>query len=177
MIRLILPSGIEVSQASLYKHIKDLSKEDIQAINTEPTLKTLKPKMREILGMSFARLYRQRREEKIGIDVDWWKISKGKYQSFFSEAAIRARIHGLDPENLIFVSERLARNRGLKFPTPHLVCGSWAFAEVINMPTDDAPICPINQPQPELVPEDHGSSSWIWQPGYEWDSSKGEFVR
>lgn len=177
MIRVTLPSGIEVSQASLYRHIKDLTREDIQAIDTESIFKFLKPKMREILGMSLARLYRKRRGEKIGRDLDWWKLHKGKYQPLFSEAAIRARINGLDHEDLIFVSERLARAKGLRYPTPQMVCGSWAFAEVANMPTDDAHVCLANQPQSELSPVDHGDSTWIWQPGYEWDSSKGEFVR
>jgi hypothetical protein len=176
MLRLVLPSGVEVSSASLYRKVKGLTQKDIQAIESEPTLKTLRPKLREILGQQLARLYRDRRREKLGRDLDWWKLHGGKYQSIFSEAAIRARVNGLDPEDLIFVSERLARAKGLRYPTPQLVCGTWAFAEVANLPSE-ASICPVNQPLPDIKPEDHGEATWIWQPGYHWDSAKGEFVR
>ena len=171
---LTLPSGIEVTQANLYRYISKLTTEDIKTILGDKRFISLRNSLKSFLGQTFANAYRKRRMTKSGRDLDWWKLHGGKFQKIFSEAATRAKSHGLDPLNLIYISERLARSRGLDFPPPQLVCGPWAFAELFNMCFVEKK---IPQKQSNLIPEEHGESTWIWQPGYSWCCKKGEFVK
>lgn len=176
MIRLTLPSGLEVTRSSLYRQVKNLTKEDIETIEKDPSFRILKAKLRQLLGQSLARLYNRKREERTGLSLDWWKLHDGKYQKLFSNGAIRARIYSLDFDDLIFVSERLAKKKGMKFPTPQLVCGTWAFAEVMNLPQENGDLL-IAKSESGLTSVEKKSGSWIWQPGFVWDETKGEFVK
>lgn len=174
-----LPSGNEVTFTGLFRQVASITAEDMQFILSAAHAKPYRQPIGELLGKAFAGLYNQRREQITKIRVaDFWKVRNGAFRAKFTEAAINAKAHGLDTLMLILRAEDLARTKRMGcYPAPNLVCGPYVFGEVLNgwTPGGDAP--PPPDKVEELTLEDHGDESWIWQPGYRWDVSRGRFVK
>lgn len=178
MQSLRVPSGVELTLTGLFRQVAYLTPDDVRFIMTAAHAKKFRKPVGELLGKAFAGLYNRKREASGAKRADFWKLQRGGFRKRFIQAAVNARMHNLDPELLILRAVELSRSKQMGcFPTPHLVCGDYVFGEVLNgwTPGGDAP------PPPDSVDDlgtaECGDESWIWQPGYEWDSESGKFVR
>jgi hypothetical protein len=178
MPSLRVPSGAEITLTSLFRQIAYLTAQDIRFIFSAAHAKPYRQPVGELIGRAFAGMYNRRRQGVTKSHADFWKLSGGAYREKFIQAAVNARAHDIDPEMLILRAEALARSKQMGcYPTPHLVCGSYVFGEVLNgwTPGGEAP------PPPDAVEDlgcaDAGEESWLWQPGYRWDDEAGAFVR
>jgi len=177
MESLRVPSGIEITLAGLFRQIARLEPDDISFIFKAAHAKRYRQPVGEMLGKAFAGKYNARRRDVTKNSADFWKIQGGSFRSKFIQAAVNARMHGLDLDLLILRAEELSRSKGMgAYPTPHLVCGSYVFGEVLNgwTPGGDAPPPPDKR---DVLPETDDDGGWIWQPGLTWDEASGEFVK
>lgn len=172
-----VPSGIEITIAGLFRQIASLNADDISFIFKAAHAKPFRQPVGELLGKAFAGQYSQGRRIVTRNSVDFWKIKQGCFRDKFIQAAINARMHSIDLDLLILCAEELNESKKMGvYPSPHLVCGSYVFGEVLNgwTPGSDAP------PPPDVcdeLPETNSGGGWIWQPGLRWDEQARKFVK
>lgn len=180
MSTLQVPSGVEISLAALFRQVAGLTAEDLRFIflSTSRRAKKFRKPIGELLGKAFAGLYNRRRQKVTGSRIDFWKLKSGGFKAKFIETAVNARIHGVNLEIILLCAEDLTQRKKMgKFPSPHLVCGSYVFGEVLNgwKPSGMEPTPPDEAE--DLGVSDHGAGTWIWQPGYHWNDKAGQFTK
>jgi hypothetical protein len=172
MIRLELPSGMELTENGLIMQMAKMSSEDYDYVFSDKKAKAFSKLIGRLLGETFAKLYSDTRYEATGKRIDFWMLSAGAYQKKFIKTAVNAKRYGIPFENFVEAAIMFAWKKNINFPAPTMVCGPYILSEVISG-WEKTQIKKIS----EDVFVDVGDTSWVWYPGYKWNEHLGMFVK